>query len=150
MADFVSLLDDGTASSGQSATRRMRCVRLSQAEREDSFDASGFPQGAAVWEDIELPSFTEASLYAIEVDRDLGVPMLRAGDIVVVSPESSVRRNDRIVVRLRGGEIEFGVFNRRTAQRFSIGSFAAQGEDRTIPTSEVAWQARIICISAQP
>jgi phage repressor protein C with HTH and peptisase S24 domain len=126
----------------------MRCVRLSQAERDDIFDASGFPQTAAVWEDIELPNFNEPSLYAIEIDRDLGAPMLRSGDIVVVSPESSVRRNDRIVVRLRGGEIEFGVFNRRTTQRFSIGSFAAQSEDRTIPMSDVAWQARIICISA--
>src|SRR3954449_12352095 len=37
MAEFVSLLDDGGGPNGQAPTRRMRCVHLSEAEREEVF-----------------------------------------------------------------------------------------------------------------
>ena len=60
-----------------------------------------------------------------------------------------MRRHDRIVVRLRSGEVEFGIFLRKTAQRLSLGSFSSSGEDRAIAIADVAWQARIICLCAQ-
>ncbi len=150
MADFVGLIDSGPGAARGAPARRVRCVRLSQAERgEDPFDVSGFPQaGGTSWEDIELPAFAEGGLYAIEIDRDVAPPVLRSGDVIVVSPESSVRRHDRVVARLKGGEIEFGVFLRRTAQRLSLGSFTGVGEDKALPVGEVAWQARIICLCA--
>jgi phage repressor protein C with HTH and peptisase S24 domain len=148
MADFVGLIDSGTGPAGGAPARRVRCVRLSQAERDDHFDASGFPRAGGSWEDIELPAFAEGGLYAIEIDRDVAPPVLRSGDVIVVSPESSVRRHDRVVARLKGGDIEFGVFLRRTAQRLSLGSFTGVGEDKALPVGEVAWQARIICLCA--
>lgn len=151
MADFVGLLDTGVGGTGGGApARRVRCVRLSQAERgDDPFDAAGFPRaGGPSWEDIELPAFAEGGLYAIEIDRDVAPPVLRSGDVIVVSPESSVRRHDRVVARLKSGDIEFGVFLRRTAQRLSLGSFTGVGEDRALAVAEVAWQARIICLCA--
>lgn len=150
MGEFVALLDDGAAANGEGTGRRVRCVRLSQAEREDAFDAAGFARAAVAWEDIELPTFSESAIYAIEIDRDVAPPMLRSGDVVVVSPESSIRRHDKIIVRLRSGEIEFGIFLRRTAQRLSLGSFSSGAEDRAIPIADIAWQARIICLCAQP
>lgn len=146
MPDFVTLLGDG-GGDGRAAGRRVRCVRLSQAERgEEAFDASGFPKAAGPWEDIELPAFGEGGLYAIEIDRDVAAPVLRSGDVVVVSPESSVRRHDRVVAKLKGGEIEFGVFLRRTAQRLSLGSFTGGGEDKALSVADLAWQARIVCL----
>ncbi len=149
MGEFVALLDEGGAGSGEGMGRRVRCVRLSHAEREDAFDAAGFVRASGAWEDIELPTFSDSALYAIEIDRDVAPPILRAGDVVVVSPESSVRRHDKIVVKLRNGEIDFGIFLRRTAQRLSLGTFNSSGEDRAIPIADVAWQARIICLCAQ-
>jgi phage repressor protein C with HTH and peptisase S24 domain len=149
MADFVTLLDEGPGGNGRGPSRRLRCVRLSQAEREEAFDASGFPQSGGPWEDIELPAFAESGLYAIELDRDVAPPMLRSGDVIVVSPESSVRRHDRVAVRLKSGEVEFGIFQRRTAQRLSLGSFTAAAEDRQLPVADIAWQARIVCLCAQ-
>lgn len=149
MGDFVGLLEDGAAGEGGAPTRRVRSVRLSLAEKEEAFDASGFPQQGAAWEDVELPTFGESGVYAVELDRDVFAPVLRSGDVVVVSPESSVRRHDRVIVRLRSGEVEFGIFLRRTSQRLSLGSFTGSSEDRAIPIADVAWLARIICFCSQ-
>jgi phage repressor protein C with HTH and peptisase S24 domain len=146
MADFVGLLDDG-AGSGHAATRRIRCLSLGQMEQEASaFDAAGFPQ-AGPWEDIEFPAISDDSAYAVELDRDVTPPVLRAGDMLIVSPKSSVRRNDRVLVRHKDGRVEFGILLRRTAQRISLGHLAQAGEERTLDAGDVAWVARVLWIS---
>lgn len=145
MAEFVSLLDDG--SPGASVpTRRLRCLSLEEMEKEHAFDAAGFPQ-AGPWEDIEFPALNDDSAYAIELDRDVLPPLLRAGDMVVVSPKSSVRRHDRVVLRQRDGHVEFGLLVRRTAQRVSLSNLAQGGNEQTFTAAEVAWLARILWIS---
>lgn len=144
MADFVGLLDD--SGSGVAApARRLRCLSLSQMEQEQAFDAAGFPQ-AGPWEDVEFPGVNDDSAYAVELDRDVMPPMLRAGDMVVVSPKSSVRRHDRVVLRRRNGQVEFGLLIRRTAQRVSLASLHG-GEEQTLATTEISWLARILWIS---
>lgn len=149
MAIFVGLLDNDADGVRVIATPRVRCVRLAQAEADGIFDAAGFPQPGTPWEEVELPTFSESGLYAIELDRDVAPPVLRAGDMAVISPESSVRRGDRVAVKLKEGGLEFGILSRRTAQRLSLGAFGGS-EEVTLAVGEVAWQARIICIYANP
>jgi phage repressor protein C with HTH and peptisase S24 domain len=144
MADFVGLIDESGESPGP--TRRIRCLSLGQMEREPAFDGAGFPQPGP-WEDIEFPSINDDTAYAIEMDRDLMPPLLRAGDMLIVSPKSSVRRNDRVVLRRRDGQVELGVLLRRTAQRISLGHFSQAEEERTLDAAEVAWLARILWMS---
>jgi phage repressor protein C with HTH and peptisase S24 domain len=146
MADFVGLLDDGAGNSA-ALTRRIRCLSLGQMEREPAaFDAAGFPQ-AGPWEDIEFPAISDDSAYAVELDRDVLPPVLRDGDLLIVSPKSSVRRNDRVLVRHKDGRIEFGVLQRRTAQRISLGHLTQSGEERALDAGDVAWLARILWVS---
>jgi phage repressor protein C with HTH and peptisase S24 domain len=144
MAEFTALLGEGGHGGGFG--RRIRCLSLSQMEREEAFDASGFPQ-AGPWEDIEFPSFGDDGAYAIELDRDIMPPLLRAGDMLVVSPKSSVRRTDRIVLRRRDGQVAFGVLLRRTAQRISLAPLARGEQELAVEAAEVAWLARILWIS---
>ena len=145
MADFVGLIDE-SGDGRQAPVRRVRCISLGQMEREPAFDAAGFPQ-AGPWEDIEFPAINDDSAYAIELDRDVIEPVLRAGDMLIVSPRSSVRRHDRVVVRHRSGEVEIGVLVRRTAQRITLGHFCHSQEERAIDAAEIAWLARILWIS---
>ncbi len=145
MGEFVGLIDEGGESPAPPA-RRVRCLSLGQMEREQAFDAAGFPQ-AGSWEDIEFPAIGDESAYAIELDRDLIPPVLRAGDMLIVSPRSSVRRHDRVVVRHRTGEVEIAVLMRRTAQRITLGHFCRHDEERPIEAATLAWVARILWIS---
>lgn len=145
MAEFVGLIDEGGEGSAP-PVRRLRCLSLGQMEREQAIDAAGFPQ-AGPWEDIEFPAIGDDNAYAIELDRDLIAPALRAGDMLIVSPRSSVRRHDRVVMRYRTGAIEIGVLMRRTAQRVMLGHFCQVEEERSIDAAELAWIARILWIS---
>lgn len=147
MADFVGLLDEPGGIGAAAPVRRIRCLSLGQMEREQAaFDGAGFPQGGPSWEDIEFPAIGDESAYAIELDRDVVPPVLRAGDMLVVSPKGSVRRNDRVLVRRRDGQVEFGILLRRTAQRLSLGNFN-QPEERALEVAEVSWLARILWVS---
>lgn len=146
MTEFVALL--GEDEGGGLANRRLRCASLSGAERPGAFDASGFPEEGSTWEEIELGALADDAAYALELDRDIAPPLLRAGDIVVVAPKSSVRRNDRIVVKRRSGGLEFGIYLRRTAQRLSLGALTAGAGDLALELGDVAWQSRIVAVCA--
>lgn len=145
MSEFVVLID-GEGPGAAARGRRIRCLSLGQVEREQAFDSAGFPQ-AGPWEDIEFPAITDDAAYAIELDRDVMLPVLRAGDMLIVSPKSSIRRNDRIIVRRRDGSVEFGILMRRTAQRIALGHIAHPDQERMLETADVSWLARVIWIS---
>ena len=145
MGDFVGLIDESGVGRAPPA-RRVRCLSLGQMEREQAFDPAGFPQ-AGPWEDIEFPSINDESAYAIELDRDVMPPVLREGDMLIISPNSSVRRHDRVVVRHRSGQVEFGVLMRRTAQRITLGHFRRRTMNARSTLGSLAWIARILWIS---
>jgi phage repressor protein C with HTH and peptisase S24 domain len=145
MAEFVALIDEGS-DGPPPPMRRLRCLSLGQMEREQAIDAAGFPQSGP-WEDIEFPSIGDDSAYAVELDRDLLAPVLRAGDMLIVSPRSSVRRHDRVVLRLKTGQLEVGVLVRRTAQRVALGHFCRPEDERVLDAVSVAWISRILWIS---
>lgn len=146
MTDFVGLIDGvGVGVAATPLARRIRCLRLTQAESAAGvFDAAGFPVGGG-WEDIDLAALADDAAYAIEMDRDVAPPLLRTGDVVIVAPHSSVRRDDRIIVKRRGAGLSFGVLTRKTAQRLVVTGFG-NGEEEALELRDVAWQARIVAI----
>ena len=146
MSEFVRLIEgDSDSGEGMGATSRLRFIRLGDLRNEDATDAAGFPVGQ-VWEEIDFPLVGDPQAYVIELDRDVALPAYRAGDHVVVSPASGIRRGDRVVVRERDGEIALGVMIRRTAHRVTF-SPADGSEELSIDTREVAWLARIVWLS---
>ena len=145
MPEFIALLEEGPGG-GSAPARRLRCLALHEAEGDTkALDAAGFPQASPAWEDVELGALADAAAYVIELDRDIVPPLLRSGDLVVIAPHSAARRQDRVIVRRRGGGLEFAILVRRTAQRLSLGALTG-GEHRAIDTADVAWLARIVAI----
>ena len=67
--------------------------------------------------------------------------------MLIISPNSSVRRHDRVMLRHRSGQVELGVLLRRTAQRITLGHFTQPDDERAIDAVEVAWLSRILWIS---
>jgi phage repressor protein C with HTH and peptisase S24 domain len=74
-------------------------------------------------------------------------PLYRAGDVIIFSPEASIRRGDRVVVKTREGEVMVKELKRRTARTIELSSVNPAHEDRVLPVQDVLWMARIMWAS---
>ncbi|GLK54105.1 phage repressor protein C with HTH and peptisase S24 domain [Methylopila capsulata] len=139
---FMGLLTDGAAA----PRRHVPLIGLAQAGEGGYFDDAGFPVGQG-WDEIELPGADRENVYALEIAGDSMSPVYRDGDVVLVSPGAAVRRGDRVIVRTTGGEVLAKELARSTAKQVELRSINPAHPDRTLPTSEVAWIARIVWAS---
>lgn len=143
LAEFVALLGDGTAAG---LAQRIPVIGHAQAGRAGYFDDAGFPVGAG-WDEVLFPQVADPHAYALEVSGDSMEPVYRDGDLIVVSPQASVRRGDRVVVKTAEGEVMAKQLLRQTASRVELLSLNPQYPDRTLPLEEIAFLSRIVWAS---
>jgi phage repressor protein C with HTH and peptisase S24 domain len=121
---------------------------FAQAGAGGFFDDGGFPAGQG-WDVVEFPASPaqKPGVYALEVQGDSMMPLYRDGDVLIVEPGAQVRRNDRIVVRTKEGEVMAKVLVRQTPRAIELLSLNPDHPGRTIEMSDVDWIARIIWAS---
>jgi phage repressor protein C with HTH and peptisase S24 domain len=141
--DFTAMLNGNRSNRPE---HRIPLIGLVQAGSGGFFDDAGFPVGGG-WEEIGFPGVKDENAYAVEITGDSMEPVYRDGDIIIVSPNSSPRRGDRVVVRTRAGEVLAKILRRQTAQRIELASFNVQHDTILLPTREVDWIARIVWAS---
>jgi len=142
IAAFVGLLDAGS----EKTVQRVPIIGSAQAGDHGYFDDAGFPRGSG-WDEVLFPDIGDPHAYALEISGDSMEPVFRDGDVVVVSPEASVRRGDRVVVRTREGEVMAKQLLRKTARRVDLVSLNPTHADRSLPLEDVEWIARIVWAS---
>jgi phage repressor protein C with HTH and peptisase S24 domain len=67
--------------------------------------------------------------------------------MIIVSPNATVRRGDRVVVRTKRGEVMAKILQRQTSKGIELASFNPEHETKQLATDEVMWIARIIWAS---
>jgi phage repressor protein C with HTH and peptisase S24 domain len=139
---FVSLITDGA----KPPISTVPLIGLAQAGGGGYFDDAGFPVGKG-WEEVPVPQVTDEHAYALEISGDSMKPAYRAGDIIIVSPGSPVRKGDRVVVKTTDGEVMVKELRRKTAKSIELKSLNVEHKDRTLPMNEVMWVARVVWAS---
>lgn len=145
-SDFVGLIEDAKPGEGAASLKRIPVIGYAQAGNDGYFDDGGFPAGSG-WDELLFPSVGDDHAYALEISGDSMEPVYRDGDTIIVSPAAQIRRNDRVVVRLRNGEVMAKQLVRESATRVELLSINRAHPDRTIPREDVSWMARIIWAS---
>jgi len=140
----ASLPDGIFASQGSS----IPLLGFAQAGAGGFFDDGGFPAGQG-WDVVEFPAgpSQKAGVYALEVQGESMMPLYRDGDVLIVEPGAQVRRNDRVVVKTREGEVMAKVLLRQSPRFIELLSLNPEHPNRTIELSDVEWIARIIWAS---
>jgi phage repressor protein C with HTH and peptisase S24 domain len=133
----------GLLTSRGEATRRIPLIGMAQAGDGGFFDDSGFPAGAG-WDEIVFPQIADENAYALEISGESMLPAYRDGDVVIVSPNSPVRRGDRVVMKTREGEVLAKELKRRTAKTIELRSINPEHPDRAFDVKDVQWIARIV------
>ena len=143
LEDFVALV---MREHGARALRFIPLIGFAKAGSEGYFDDAGFPAGAG-WEEIAFPEIGDPHAYALEITGESMLPAYRDGDRIIVSPSSSPRRGDRVVVRTAAGEVMAKQLRRMTARRIELQSFNLAFEDRAFERPDIGFIHRIIWVS---
>ena len=143
LAEFVSQVGDDTAAT---LAQRIPVIAYAQAGEKGLFDDAGFPGGNG-WDEVLFPRIRDTHAYALEISGDGMAPVYRDGDIIVVSPEASLRRGDRVVVKTRGGEVMAKQLARQSARRVELASLNRADADRVLEAEDIAWMSRIVWAS---
>lgn len=143
--EFMALLNSAT---GRRSRRRVSIplVGFAQAGAGGFFDDAGFPAGQG-FDLIDIPDGAEEGTYALKVQGESMLPLYRDGDVLVVRPETNVRKGDRVVVKTSGGEVMAKVLSRRTAGEIELLSLNPEHPVRQFKSNEIEWVARIVWAS---
>ena len=147
--DLTNLSGKGFAEDAASVnpwTNAVPLIGLAQAGSGGFFDEAGLPSGDG-WDAVDFPNKERDSIYALEIQGDSMLPLYRDGDRIIVSPTSSIRRGDRVVVRTVEGEVLAKVLARQTAKVLELESLNPDHENRSIKVEDLDWVARIIWAS---
>lgn len=143
--EFLSLMSDAAVGRG-GPMRLVPLIGLAQAGAGGIFDDAGFPAGTG-WDEVAFPEIKDENVYALEITGDSMMPVYRDGDVVIVSPNSGVRRGDRVIAKTKEGEVMAKVLKRQTAHHVELVSFNREHPDRTIELKDLDWIARIVWAS---
>lgn len=139
---FVALITEGAPA----PARAMPMIGMVQARGGEYFDDTGFPNGKG-WDEIAFPAIEDEHAYALEISGDAMEPAYRDGTVIVVSPAAPIRRNDRVVVKTRAGDVCACELRRKTAKTIELRAINPGGSERTLAAEDVVWIARIVWAS---
>jgi len=143
----VSFEDFAALANGSSVRGKpVPVIGMAQAGDQGFFDDSGFPIGGG-WDEVRVPDNQDNNVYALEIVGDSMVPVFRAGDRVLVAPNKTVRRGDRVVVKTIDGEVMAKELHRLTAHKVELRSLNPDYDDRLLERKNVQWIARIVWVS---
>ena len=140
MEDFVGFIKNGD---GGGLSRRLPVIVVGRAGDTALFDETGRPDRAH-WEECLFPELGDPHAYAIEIEGDSFAPVYRDGDLVVVSPFAGVRRGDRVVIRMRTGEVLIARLRRKSMQRIELDSLTEGPMIPDLAAEDVATIHRIV------
>ena len=141
LAGFLSGIS-GADRGGQ----RIPVIGYVQAGQQGFFDDAGYPVGSG-WDEVAFPDVGDPNAYALEISGDSMEPLYRAGDTIIVSPNASVRRGDRVVVKTRDGEVMAKLLARRTARRLELASLNPAYAPVVLTPDQLHWMSRIVWAS---
>jgi phage repressor protein C with HTH and peptisase S24 domain len=143
---FVQLIGE----SGRTISQALPLIGFSQtgnpAESSGAFDDAGIPVGRG-WDQIAFPAIDDENAYGIEVSGNSLEPTYRDGTVLIVSPNASVRRGDRVVVKTKDGKVTVSELKRRTSKLIELRSLDAEPAERSVALHDVLWMQRIIWAS---
>ena len=139
---FVGLI----APAPRGAGRTIPLMGFAEAGEGQHFDERGHPDGHG-WDQYGFAGIEDRNAYALEIAGDVLRPVYRDGTFIIVSPAAAIRRGDRVVLKLRGGDVVVRELARKTAKAIEVRPLGAVQPDRSLASEDYLWIARIVWAS---
>ncbi|MCO5070937.1 MAG: helix-turn-helix transcriptional regulator [Rhizobiaceae bacterium] len=145
--EFVELVSGATEVKKQARkSAAVPMIGFAQAGAGGFFDDAGFQPGDG-FELVDVPENAGEGAFALGVQGDSMLPLYRKGDILIVKPDATLRRGDRVVVKTVKGEVMAKVLEKRTTKAIDLKSLNPEHPDRHLAVADVEWMARILWAS---
>ena len=142
---FVQLIGE----SGRAVSQALPLIgfpQMTNAAESGAFDDAGIPVGRN-WGEIAFPDMDDENVYAIAVSGNALEPTYRDGTILIVSPNASIRRGDRVVIKTKDGKLAVSALKRRTSKLIELRALDAEAAERTVALHELLWMQRVVWAS---
>jgi phage repressor protein C with HTH and peptisase S24 domain len=142
---FVQLIGE----SGRAVSQALPLIgfpQMTSPAESGAFDDAGIPVGKR-WKEIAFPDIDDENVYAIAVTGNSLEPAYRDGTILIVSPNASIRRGDRVVVKSKDGKLTVSELKRRTSKLIELRALDAEPAERTVALHEMLWMQRVVWAS---
>jgi len=139
---FVALIAEEARPPGESVP----LIRFTEAGASGRFDDNGFPSGQG-WDALPFPAVEDTHAYALGITGDSLLPTYRDSTRIIVSPAAPIRRGDRVIVKIRSGEVMLREFKRKTAKTLELKTLNREEADSVLAAEDVLWVARIVWAS---
>jgi len=143
LAEFVSEIGERN---DNTLTRRIPVIGYAQAGAHGYFDDAGYPTGTG-WDEVLFPHVGDPQAYALGISGDSMEPVYRDGDTIILAPNDTIRRGDRVVLKTTGGEVMAKELLRQSTRKVELVSLNRAHPDRTLETHKIAWIARVVWVS---
>ncbi len=94
-----------------------------------------------------FPISQSEKFFALEVSGNGFEPYYREGQILIVSPESSLRRHDHVLITTKSGDLHCGALLRQTNERIEFRRDAPDEKPRVVQVADLVWAARVSWVS---
>ena len=138
LEDFAGLLHGM-----QPSRRRVPRIDLDRAGEDGLFDSAGYPSGNG-WDEINLLQVSDKHAYALKITGNAMIPAYRDGDTIIVSPGSSLKPRDRVLVKSTSGECLIRVLQRETETTIEFTAVTPQHTMHSMDRGDIKWMARIV------
>lgn len=146
ISDFMTFVETREVYVISRVLRPIAHLPLTRAMHGDYFKPGGFPKSEG-WDAIEIAEITPLADndFTFEIDTYDYEPVYRYGSVLILSSTYEIRRNDRIVVKLRNGDFKMGIFQRRSALKLDLKHLLdANAPELSIPSEDIEWVSRIL------
>ena len=146
MSDFISFVDNQKTGNHPLA---IPVISFKQAGGQGAFDKNGYP-ARNNWNEINFPEYNSVSnqeLYSLEITDDSMLPLYRKGDVLLLSPKSTIQTGDRIVLKTGNGDLLIQELLKQSASSIEVSSLNSKSENKKINTKDIVWIARVIWAS---
>ena len=141
LEDFAGLLHGI-----QPSRRIIPRIDLDRAGDRGLFDNSGHPL-ADGWEETDIFRISDRHAYALRITGNALLPAYRDGDTVIVSPGSSLKPKDRVLVKTTGGDCVIRLLQRETATSTEFALVSPPHSTHIVDHHDIEWMARIVWLT---
>lgn len=144
--DFMLMAGDQPIPGTKAA--HLPLVSFSMAAKDALFDENGLPlDSISGWEKIDFPCVAKPGMWALEMTTNTYAPVYPEGCLLLIAPQTEIRRRDRVVIQLMNGPMILGELVRETNHHIDIQPLTTDATGLSVERQQLAFMARIVWAS---